>query len=348
MRNWREVKVLFGIKNDGADAYFRAIAPASMMRYNGYLAEARVPAMIDADEFDVLILQGHTTPEAELLARLFQEQGKPMIYDVDDLIEEMPPFWPDYDRYFNRGYAVWKSPLIFRKRLLERADLVTCTTPALAEQMLRYNERVRVVPNCVLWADWDGLPPLERDFEGPLVGWFGLPHYWGTWRLIAEAVEQAVCENDAHLAILGYPEVIKLFSARLAARTFVDSLTRWRNFGQMRQRIATFDVGIAWLEDTEFNRCKSPLKALQYGAAGVPVVASQVVYSEVLGGKYPDRYGSTAADPESLYHQICTALACPEAARMKADAWRQRVFEQHTYELQWTRWLDVICEVMNA
>jgi glycosyltransferase involved in cell wall biosynthesis len=37
-----------------------------------------------------------------------------------------------------------------------------------------------------------------------------------------------------------------------------------------------FDIGIAPLLDTPFTRSKSPIKAIEYNALGIPVVASNV------------------------------------------------------------------------
>jgi glycosyltransferase involved in cell wall biosynthesis len=37
-----------------------------------------------------------------------------------------------------------------------------------------------------------------------------------------------------------------------------------------------FDIGLSPLRDTQFARSKSPLKALEYGALGIPVVAANV------------------------------------------------------------------------
>ena len=44
-----------------------------------------------------------------------------------------------------------------------------------------------------------------------------------------------------------------------------------------------WDIGIAPLEDTAFNRCKSAIKALDYAALGLPVLASErAVYRGTL------------------------------------------------------------------
>lgn len=43
-----------------------------------------------------------------------------------------------------------------------------------------------------------------------------------------------------------------------------------------RLGLASLDIGIVPLQDTAFNQAKSALKALEFAAAGVPVVASDL------------------------------------------------------------------------
>jgi len=343
-----DIKVLFAVRNNGADAYFRAIAPATILRYQGIQAEARRASFDDVTEFDVLVLQRHCDEVAVTLTQAFQGAGKAVIYDVDDWLFELPRTWPAYRDYFDLGSGRHRDRLVTHEQLLYMANVVTCTGAALAEKLLEYNGDVRIVPNCVMWADWDTVIPLERQVEGPMIGWFGMPYYWDSWRLMSDAIEQVVCEQGAYLTMLGYPDVVRAFSPRLSERTYVQPTCPWRQFASMRQMIASFDVGLAWLEDTEFNRCKSPLKVLQYGAAGVPVVASPMPYSEVLGDEYPGQYGLIADTPEKLYHSIMNCLVHPEPARVRAQAWRERVWLEHTCEAQWKVWLKLLESIVNV
>ena len=339
------MRVLFGIRNDGADAFYRAVAPASFLRFQGIEAEARGVSLADAADFDILILQRQCSPAAEVIMREFQDRGKPVVYDVDDWLGGIPPFWPAYDDYFVRGQAEPTELLVMHERLLRQADCVTCTGPTLAERMLHFNENVRIVRNCVMMSRWDTLAPLEMQLPGKVVGWFGMPYYWDTWRDLAPALEAVVCEEDAYLSILGFPEVVQMFSQHLAARTFVQPLVRWRDFASMQQLIMSFDVGLAWLHDSPFNRCKSPLKALQLGAAGVPVVASPMPYSEVLSQEYPGQYGQIAETPDVVYECLLEVLNHPEPARLMAAAWQETVWTQHSYETQWRQWESLIVDL---
>jgi len=181
----------------------------------------------------------------------------------------------------------------------------------------------------------------------PVVGWFGLPYYWESWAHMADPIQRAIEDTGADLAILGYPEVAYMLSDRTLSRTWVEPMTTMHDFGKMRQMIATFDVGIAWVADTPFNRCKSPLRALQYGAAGVPVVASSACYSEVLSDDYPGQFGRLAATPDELYRAIVDTVTHAAGVGHIVEKWRQHVFEHHSYETQWNKWYDVIVEVLK-
>jgi hypothetical protein len=271
-----------------------------------------------------------------------------VIYDADDWLGGMPPFWPAYDHYFVRGTTEPTALLHFHERLLRQADMVTCTVQPLADKLAVFNERVRVVPNCVLWGDWDTVLPLQKQTDGPVIGWFGLPYYWETWREIADAVDLAVRETYAHLVILGYPEIVQIFSPYLREHTLVQPMVPWRQFAEMRRMISTFDVGLCWLRDTPFNRCKSPLRALQYGAAGVPIVASEVVYGEALSESYPGEFGAVTKTPLALAHALTNALQHPAPVGVKASAWREQVWKCHSYETQWRAWERIILEVLDG
>lgn len=345
------MRVLFGTRSDGADAYFRAVAPASVMRYNGYDVDARTPMVNDADDYDVLILQRHADPVAELIMREFQDRGKPVIYDCDDWLFGIPPSWDCYGQYYHRGQMAPTSTLLHHERLLKRADAVTCTTRALQEKLAPYNSLVFELPNCVLWGDWDVVVPYGKEVDGPVVGWFGLPYHWDTWRLLAPVIEPAIVESGAWLAVLGFPEVVNCFSKRLAARTIVQPLVSWRDFATMRRMVASFDVGLCWMEDTEFNRCKSPLRALQYGAAGVPMIASPAVYGETLTREDGWFYANMAETPQEVAWAIGELLADEftlEAAKSRAQLWQSRVWKEHTYETQWHLWTHVIQDQVQA
>jgi hypothetical protein len=84
---------------------------------------------------------GELSLDAIEIARLY---GKPVIYDTDDNWVDPPPeYHPAY---------VYHSGILVRntvERYLSKADLVTVSTPALAETFSRFQDRILVVPNTV-------------------------------------------------------------------------------------------------------------------------------------------------------------------------------------------------------
>jgi len=276
------VKVL-GAYRDNAAGYYRVVAPFSVLRYRTeHTFDVGRPSVEAAEEYDVLWLQQHADPTAEIVVREFKARGKLVVYDVDDWLFGVPASWPCYDHYFERGSGRPRERLLFHERLMWLADVVTCTTERLAwklRERLGEEERIVVLPNCVIQGEWDTIVPAAHGMEGPVVGWFGTGNHWDDWAEIAGAVDEALEEVGGYLALIGAPEVVGLFPERLAARTMVYQLVPMRGFDEVRRLITAFDVGLAWCTDRfEASRCRSPLKAIQYGAAGVPVVASETVY----------------------------------------------------------------------
>jgi hypothetical protein len=176
------MRVLFGLRSDGADSFFRGYGPASMLRYQGVEVQVGIADPGAAKEYDILVLNRHCTAEAEVVAKAFQRAGKVVVYDVDDWLFGMPPYWPAYGQYFHRGRSEPTGLLSMHQRMIELAEVVTCTTEALREKLVGLNPFVEVVPNCVLGGDWDTVPRPGSEVEGPVVGWFGLPYYWDSWR----------------------------------------------------------------------------------------------------------------------------------------------------------------------
>jgi len=335
------MKILAATRDDAA-SYYRITAPFSILRYRGYDIDIR-PAFVEAAEtYDILYLNMHASAMAELVGRAFKDAGKHVIYDVDDWLFECPPSWPAYDQFYHRGTGRPNDRLVFHERLIALADVVTTTTVYLARKLrTRFPGKVvRILENCVMMADWDVLPETGHTLDGPVLGWFGTSNHWDDWMEIVEAVDRALDAVGGHLALMGAPEMVVGFPARLAARTRWMPLVPMAQFHTMRPRIKAVDVGLAWATDRlEISLCRSPLKAYQWGAAGVPMVASASVYAaDSLGDRmYP------AVSRDELEATLIAALrSCKgDESLARARSWREAVYAYHSYELQADRWIEL-------
>lgn len=349
------MKILGAYRSDAA-GYYRVVAPFSVLRYRtDHEFDIHYPTLSDAKKYDALWLHQHADATTEIIAREFKARGKVVIYDVDDWLFGLPASWPCYGDFFRRGHGQPRDNLLFHERLLELADVITCTTERLKSNLQRWlspGRRIEVLPNCIIQGEWDTVVPTGHNLDGPVLGWFGTGNHWDDWAEIVPAIDEALEVAGGHLALIGAPEIVTLLPPRLAARTQIHPLVTIEKFSQVRRLIRSFDVGLAWCTDRlESNRCRSALKVLQYGAAGVPTVASQTVYGEILdgweviGGEATSHdYGVTVLDPQRLDEILIYALdgAFSEVLRTQVSAWQREVWESYSYEKQALRWLDLI------
>lgn len=334
---------ILGTGPANAATYYRIQSPLSVIRYRtGH--ECRMGGLHSdiADSYDVVMVSGLANPSAELILREFHEAGGGVVVDIDDWLFGVPASWPCYSHYYSRGNASGNSRLTHLERLLRMADVITCPTEYLADKLRDYldvpEHRVRVLPNCILMGDWDILAQKAHDMDGPVLGWFGTENHWDDWWEIAPYVDEALDYIDGHLALIGAPELISMFPDRLAKRTMIHPLVPFDQFDRARALITSFDLGLAWCTDrTEASKCRSPLKAIQYGAAGVPVLASRTVYGDVPG--FPDTYGLTVEKPQDLVGVISWAFEHYDAMMERANRWKTMVWELYSYEMQALRWL---------
>lgn len=337
------MKILVTNRGD-ASTYYRSIAPFSVLHLCEELDVTFTNILHPeaAEQYDVLWLQMDVGSDIEVVVHAFQQQGKRVIYDVDDWLFAYPPSWANHDAYIQRGIGQPTALLHSHARLLAAADVVTTTTEYLAAKLQVHNQHVAVLPNCIVQGDWDTLLPTHHNLDGLVVGWFGTGNHWEEWYELAPALDEALESIGGYLALIGAPEMLACFPQRLAARTYWTPLVPIRAFEQVRRTIQSFDIGLAWAtERLETARCRSPLKALQYGAAGVPVFASTTVYDEVLR----EGYGFTFATPHKLADtliQMFNDSTRWAEMQLRAAEWQRRVWETHTYETQAWRWLEVL------
>lgn len=144
------------------------------------------------------------------------------------------------------------------------ADLVTVTTPALAQRYGRHG-RVVVIENHIP-ASYIAIEG-DRD-ERVRVGWSGqVATHPGDLqitrgavaRALGSAVFRSVGDGIGVAERLGIPEI---------------EVTGYLTLDEYPKGVASLDIGIVPLEDSAFNHAKSGLKALEYASLGVVGVAS--------------------------------------------------------------------------
>jgi hypothetical protein len=206
------------------------------------------------DEFDIFVGQrGQVRPWKHWQHRI------KLIFDIDDNL-----LLPD-----TAALPQWTRTEVqdSLKESLEVSHLITTSTPILASELRKYNDNVAVIPNYVHARILD----ISRKHRDKITIVFaGGDNHLQDIMMIQNPMTQILQTEDVILHNMGV-DYEPVFDAPHKCR-----FTYWnRNIWDYYNTIDG-DVAIIPLKDTPMNNSRSYIKALEYAALGIPVVASDV------------------------------------------------------------------------
>lgn len=285
-----------------------------------------VTRITDPPDCDIIVLQRVTRADHVAAIPTLQALGYTIVVDIDDDLAALPTGHP---------YRVAADPTrrphdnrTWLNEACRQADLVTVSTPALAERYGRHG-RVRVLPNCVpaRYLDTTAARTWDR------VGWTGstVTHV-DDLRVCGTGVRDAIRTTGATFVAVGTGAGVQ---DQLALDTEPDA-TGWVDLDQYPTVYAGLDAAIVPLQPNRFNEAKSWLKGLEAAALGVPFVASPT-------GPYRQLHdlgaGLLAVTPDDWNRHITNLMGSPQ---MRADiaGQGQAVAADWTIERRVDAWVD--------
>lgn len=251
--------------------FYRSILPARALKSAGHEVRVSSTIMVNylgdfpvglAEDADVLVWQRPLHVEdVETMSLHFDGLR---VVEADDDFLHLQDWSPLLIAYVQQGF----KPLDRFKACLERADLITVTTPELAELYEKHCPNIVVLPNRVEVPVWEMAMANGQKLKEPgkvSIGWAGWTHGYDLDVLMG-AVEPLINEQVT-FSLVGWPEAAKKFHCPVKAYP-------WMRIDEYRPVVASFDIGLAPLKNEIFNRGKSWLKALEYMACGVVPIAS--------------------------------------------------------------------------
>jgi glycosyltransferase involved in cell wall biosynthesis len=204
----------------------------------------------------------------DVLARA-RAEAKPLIYDIDDLLFELPEGHP----YVAVEY--FTPALLPMLHAVLEADLVTTATEGLRDYLLPLNSNIRVLRNYLNEEIWKE-PPIGRHRNRPpiVVGFMGSDSH-------LPDLAQLVPVFHRLLEKFGNDIKLKFWGGSPPSEIRTLPQVEWvplaeTNYAQFAGYFCEqeSDIFIAPLADSLFNRCKSPIKFLEYSWLGIPGVYS--------------------------------------------------------------------------
>ncbi len=219
---------------------------------------------------------------------------------------------------------------------VRHADAVLAITPELLET-LGAEDRGHVLPNGVVaeFFATDASEMVKPDREGTVVaGLFGQLNDRIDFDLL-----DAIADAGIELRIVG-PLVGRATCApaRLEALCAKPGV-RWlgpRPFAELPDLMSQVDVGLTPYTTSEFNRASQPLKTLEYLAAGLPVVSTDLPSARRLNS--PDVF--LATDDAGFVHGV--RMAAQESADPLTIARRRAFAQAHNWNARASQLLGIL------
>lgn len=298
--------------------------------FRRYADGTRVLDDVEDPEADVVVFQRPLQRTLADAIPVLQAKGIRVVVEIDDdftTISARNVSWANCHPKFHPERN-WDH----LARACKQADLVTVTTPALAQRYARHG-RVAIIPNHIPASYLS----IEREpHDGVVVGWTGsIETHPNDLQVTRGGVARAVEATGATFAVVGTGKGV-----RKALDLKEQPLSSgWVPLDAYPRALAHFDVGIVPLELTAFNESKSALKGLEFAALGVPFVASPTgPYQVVPVAAIARRPRDWEREVRSLIESQGSRLGVASALRH----WASTQTVEGNCERWWEAWISSI------
>lgn len=195
--------------------------------------------------------------------------------------------------------------------LCRRADLVVTTSQTLCEERRAYNANTHWIPNGVDVEHFSRPAVPVNGLKKPVIGFVGGLSEWVDTQLVATLARRRPAWTFCLVGPAGGADLRPL--RELGNVLLVGP----RPYADLPRYLAAMDVGLIPFVQDRLTWHADPIKAYEYLAAGLPVVATDLPALRRL-----DRVVRLADSPEEFVAQIAEALHDDRRAERQAEAAR--------------------------
>ena len=236
---------------------------------------ATVAAQLQEVQPTAIVLSrfGHSTAYEAIVAAA-DASGTPVIFHIDDDLFDLPAT-VGLDRYRRARHPRRAHTL---HRALIESDFVMSATDALAGQLTRLagHGRIGWLENGAAGRPWPRRPPKSAS-ETVVIGYMGSASHGADLESVAPALNRLLArKRNVRIELFGS------IARQPAADVLPSSITRRDavagDYAAFKARLGGlgWDIGLAPLLTTPYNRCKTATKWAEYAEAGVAVIASDI------------------------------------------------------------------------
>ncbi|WP_428490919.1 glycosyltransferase [Rhodopila sp.] len=291
---------------------------------------------------EIVVTQRSAMPDraaADRLAAHARGIGATLVFDLDDDLLGIPRGHPEA--------RILRPRAAVARRMLDVADVVWMSTTGLAERLSSIRPDAMVIENALDERIW--IAPTAPSTDQPLrILCMGTTTHDRDFAMIQPALTRLKAEygDRVMIDIVGMtgrddlPHGLNRIGTPANAMRSYPGFVNW-----LTSMEPQWHIGLAPLLDSPFNRCKSPIKAMDYAALGLFVLASD---TPVYRGCIADGpAGQLVANrSEAWYAALDWLVRNPDARRNVADRSREAFLSRASLVSQapkrrraWTRLL---------
>ena len=270
---------------------YRVLNKAEQLRKHGFavkvvnLSDFQLSMAQNASH--IIIYRSPISPELLRLCHLAKEYGKPVFFDIDDLVFDT--VYTDQLSYTQGLNSVEKGNYDAGVRnygyMLENCDGAITSTNQLQEELYKYQSKVLLNRNLasddLIAISSRYIKDYSQTSDIVKIGYFsGSISHNENFELIKPAIKQLLAKySNVQLHIVGIldiPQDMKPFENQIVTHDYVD-------WDKLPALISEVDINLAPLVDSIFNRAKSEIKWIEAALVKVPTVASKIgAFSDVV------------------------------------------------------------------
>jgi O-antigen biosynthesis protein len=263
------------------------------------------------------------------MINVLKEHGKCVVFEIDDLLTDLPDFLSHHHASPETQQSLFDA--------IRLADIVTTTTPRLAEKLAAINPKVMCVPNCIeiipptRVAHLDSVAPkatlIVASSDSVLVDC-----------LIQPLIHiQKIYGAEIELVVVG-PIADTLRAGGLVFKSI--PILSYVDFCQLLQTLIN-PIGLIPLDSSTFSSCKSPIKFFDYSIAQIPSICSNVPpYSDYVQNATTGLLVNN--DSAAWIDALETLIESVEMRCKISEAARQYVIDTHMADKAAIAWQSVI------
>ena len=314
---------------------YRVLNKAEQLRKHGFavkvvnLSDFQLSMAQNASH--IIIYRSPISPELLRLCHLAKEYGKPVFFDIDDLVFDT--VYTDQLSYTQGLNSVEKGNYDAGVRnygyMLENCDGAITSTNQLQEELYKYQSKVLLNRNLasddLIAISSQYIKDYSQTSDIVKIGYFsGSISHNENFELIKPAIKQLLTKySNVQLHIVGIldiPQDMKPFENQIVTHDYVD-------WDKLPALISEVDINLAPLVDSIFNRAKSEIKWIEAALVKVPTVASKIgAFSDVV---IDGETGLLATD-DQWFDKLEALVLSPDLRQKLAESAYRAVLENCT------------------